>query len=251
MSLRKPVNPYVYNLRSSYQSEAHRAVEQIVGMGITRIGLIYVDDPFGVDAVAGVMDGLEKTGARAAYIEKFDRKAASDTLDRIANVALQANAPAVIVIATNEPTIALIRSLRQRGNRGYVVTLSNNASGSFIEQLGPAGAGVIVAQVFPGERRTDIGLVKEATELLRGSKTHREMKVSPSLLEGVAAAKLLVAALQMTPGASPKQLTDVLQSGVAFDVGWPGYRVAYTPTDHSGIDFVDLSIVSSTGGFRR
>src|SRR5205814_542383 len=165
MSLRKPVNPYVYNLRSSYQSEAHRAVEQIVGMGITRIGLIYVDDPFGVEAVAGVMDGLVKSGARAAYIEKFARK--------------------------------------------------------------------------------------EATELLRGSKTHREMKVSPSLLEGVAAAKLLVAALQMTPGASPKQLTDVLQSGVAFDVGWPGYRVAYTPTDHSGIDFVDLSIVSSTGGFRR
>jgi hypothetical protein len=35
----------------------------------------------------------------------------------------------------------------------------------------------------------------------------------------------------------------------AYDVG--GLRINYSPTDHTGLDFVDLSIVDSSGRLRR
>ena len=245
MSLHKPVHPMVFNVRSSYQGEAEKAVEQVVGMGITRVGLIYVDDAFGADGLAGVMKGLEKTGLRAAYVEKFDRK--STDYRKVIATAVRVNAPAVLVIATNGPTMSIIRGLRQAGNRGYVVTLSNNASSGFVAKLAEAGTGVIVSQVFPHERRMDIPLVAETAQLLQSSTAHKDKRVSPAMLEGVAAAKVLVAALRMTASATSKQLVEVLQSGVPFDIGWPGRLVRYTPQHHSGLEFTDLSIVSAAG----
>jgi branched-chain amino acid transport system substrate-binding protein len=34
-----------------------------------------------------------------------------------------------------------------------------------------------------------------------------------------------------------------------FDLG--GLELSYTPTDHSGLDFADLSIITADGKFRR
>ncbi|MCW7539358.1 ABC transporter substrate-binding protein [Aquabacterium sp. A7-Y] len=249
MSLHHPLQPYVFNVRASYQSEAAKAVEQVVGMGLKRFGLVYVDDAFGVDALAGVSAGLAKTGVQPAYIEKFDRKATD--FSRIIDVAVKADAQALLIIATNEPTIALIRGFRKAGGRGYVITLSNNASGGFVAQLGPLAAGVIVAQVFPPERRMDIPLVAETAQLLSRSNSLKEVKVSPAMLEGLAAAKVLVAALRAAPAPTPQDLVAALQSGKRFDVGWPGYEVKYSATDHTGLEWTDLSIVSASGQFRR
>ncbi|MCW7536265.1 ABC transporter substrate-binding protein [Aquabacterium sp. A7-Y] len=249
MSLHRPCHPYVFNVRASYQSEASKAVQQIVGMGLRRFGLIYVDDAFGTDAVAGVKAGLGKTGAQLAYAEKFDRKATD--FSRVVDVAVKADAQALLIIATNEPTIALIREFRRAGGLGHVVTLSNNASGGFIAQLGQHAAGVIVAQVFPPERRMDIPLVAEAAQLLRRSKEYKTVRVSPAMLEGLASAKVLAAALRAAAKPTPHHLIESLQSGTPFDVGWPGHNVTYSATEHTGLEWTDLSIVSASGQFRR
>jgi branched-chain amino acid transport system substrate-binding protein len=243
MSLHK--HPYVFNVRSSYQGEAQKLVEQIMGMGIARFGIISVDDAFGGDALKGVQSGLEKAGVKPVYSMKFDPK--TKDFSAIVKDALKQETHAVIVIATNEPTIELIRGLRAGGNSGFVLTLSNNASQGFITKLGPAGKSVIVGQVFPGERNQAIPLVKEATQLLRGSPKHKDLEVSPAMLEGVAAAKVLVAALRRTSSATSKQLIEALESGTPFDVGWPGYPVIYSATDHSGLERADLAIVKVDG----
>ncbi len=264
MSLHDPVNPYVFNVRSSYQAEAERAIEQIVGMELKKFGVIYVKDAFGLDAFAGVTKGLEKVSATnktriaPAYVETFDRNTTDFT--KIIDVAASAQAQAVLIIATTEPTIALMRGIhaetirRGAGRGGFFLTLSNNASGGFVDQLGDAAQGVIVAQVFPPERRMDIPLVAETSQLLKASNEYKDRKVSPAMLEGVAAAKVLVAALRAAVAPTSQQLIEALQSGIPFDIGWPGKEVSYTPRNHTGTQYTDLSIVSGTGKtlqFRR
>ena len=53
MLLHKPVNKYIFNVRSSYQRETEKAVTHMHTLGIDRIAVVHVDDSFGNDAVIG------------------------------------------------------------------------------------------------------------------------------------------------------------------------------------------------------
>ena len=64
MSLHKPVHPYVFNVRATYQRESEKAVQHLTTIGITRIGILQTDDSFGGDAVQGALKGLEKERSR-------------------------------------------------------------------------------------------------------------------------------------------------------------------------------------------
>lgn len=269
MSLRDPALPLVFNVRASYQGEARKAVEQLVGMGYTRIGVIYVDDSFGGDAIVGVMEGFKRSGATPLFVEKFDRTTKDFT--RLVENAAAAQPPAIVLIGASGATVAILSGLKELGIKGYVATLSTNASTGFLKDIakavGGTGPSVIVSQVFPNERRGDVPLVREMTELLKAAKGRSaarapkdgphalvakyldssDASVSPAMLEGAAAAKVLIAGLKRC-GAdpTPAKLVTALEAG-RIDIGWPRYDVTYSRTNHWGVEFTELSIVSPTG----
>ena len=73
---------------------------------------------------------------------------------------------------------------------------------------------------------------------------------SPAMLEGFTAAKVLVEALRRTGGKPTReQLQAALEGMDRYDLG--GLEVGYSPTDHTGLDFADLSIIGSDSKFRR
>jgi len=106
---------------------------------------------------------------------------------------------------------------------------------------------VIVTQVFPNERSLNFPLVREAQEI---AKAQGGKEVSPAMLEGFAAAKVLVEGLRR---AGPKPSRDKIQAALEslnkFDLG--GLEVSYSADDHTGLDFADLSIIGSDGRFMR
>ena len=65
-----------------------------------------------------------------------------------------------------------------------------------------------------------------------------------------AAAKVMVIALKRA-GASPsrQKIQQALESMSKVDIG--GLEVSFSPTDHTGLEFVDLSIIGQDGKFRR
>ena len=71
----------------------------------------------------------------------------------------------------------------------------------------------------------------------------------PASLEGFASAKVLVEGLRRAgPKPTRARVVAALESIRGYDIG--GLEVSYSPTDHSGIDFADLSIISD-GRFKR
>jgi len=140
-----------------------------------------------------------------------------------------------------------IKALRAAGSAAQVVTLSNNASAGFIKALGDASRGVIVTQVFPYEKSFSYGIVKEALELAKAKGLN---EISPAILEGYAAAKVLVEALRRaSPNPTRQKLLAALESLQKFDLG--GLEISYSPDDHTGLDFADLSIIGNDGKFKR
>lgn len=243
MTLHQPVRKHIFNVRATYQREAEKAITHLATIGMNRIALVYVDDSFGLDGLAGAQKGLDTAKLTAVAMEKFDR--AKPDFSRIAPLIVKSGAQAVIMIASGSAVVDGIKAFRAAGSNSQVVTLSNNASGGFVKSLGDQARGVIVSQVFP--QSLSYGIVKEAGDLARAKNMG---EVSPAMLEGFAAAKVLVEALRRA-GSKPTRdrIQTALEGMVKFDIG--GLEVNFSPADHTGLDFADLSIISADGRFRR
>ncbi len=151
--------------------------------------------------------------------DKFDPKLADENA-RIAKT----DPEAVMVIGSGTAVVDCIRAIKAAGGTPQ---------------------GVIVTQVLP--QSYGFPLVKEAADLARPKNI---TDVSPAMLEGFAAAKVLVEALRQ---ASPKITRDRIQTALEglhkFDIG--GMDISYGLDDRTGLDFADLSIIGENGKFSR
>ena len=245
MVMHDPVNPWVFNVRATYQREAAKAIEHLASTGVTRVAVLQTDDSFGADSAAGAAKGFAKVGQKALFLEKFPRDKPDFTA--LADKVAKSEAQAVMIIGSAGNTANAVKAIRSAGSKVQVVTLSNNASGGFIKLLGEHARGVIVTQVFPNERSISYPLIKQAMEL---AKAKGMAGVSPAMMEGFAAAKVLTEGLRRAgPKPTPQSLRDALEGMREYDLG--GLSVSYSADNHTGLDFADLSIIGSDGTFKR
>jgi len=245
MLLHKPVHPWIFNVRATYQREAEKAITHLATIGLTRIALVHVDDTFGDDCATGAQKGFERAKLQPLFVEKFDRTKPDFTV--ITKKAASMEAQAVMFIGSAGAVSDGTKAIRAGGSRAQIVTVSNNASGGFIKLLGEHARGVIVTQIFPYERSLSAPIVKEASDL---AKAKGIADVSPAMLEGYAGAKVLVEGLRRAgPNPTRAKLQAALDGLRKFDIG--GLEVTYGTTDHTGLDFADLSIIGHDGKFRR
>jgi branched-chain amino acid transport system substrate-binding protein len=232
-------------VRASYQREAERAVQYMLSTGLTRIAILQVKDSFGEDSAAGGLRGFEQAKAKPLVHLTFDRS--KPDFSKIAPELAARDAQAVLFIGSGTAVADGMKALRAAGSRAQVVTLSNNAAGGFIKLLGANARGTIVSQVFPSARALGVPMVREADELARARKLPA---LTPAMLEGFAAAKVLVEGLRRAgPAPTRAKLVAALNGLSRFDLG--GMELGYSSTDHTGLSFADLSIIGADGLFRR
>lgn len=243
-SLREPLQPWVYHLRASYQREAERAVRHLAGIGVKRITIVQVNDPFGNDAGKGAIKGLDDARLRAMSHLRFDRNKPdlAPTMQAIAKAGIEA----VVLIGPAYAVVEGVHALRAAGSTAHVATLSNNASSDFVKQLGDNARGIVVTQLLPYERSTANPLVREALSL---AKAAGKSELTPAQLEGFAAAKLVVEALKRAGKDLTREGFAKALDGARLDLG--GLQVHYTEKDHNGLEFTDVSIVGPDGKFWR
>lgn len=245
MALHQPVLRHVFNVRATYQREAEKAVTHLHTLGVQKIAVIHVDDSFGQDGLAGALKGFQTAKSQPLAVHKIDRN--KPEFAPIVAELSKLSPQAVIMVASGAHVATGLKALRAAGVQSQVVTLSNNASAGFIKGLGDLGRGVVVTQVFPYERSVAYPMVKEAQDL---AKAKGQAEVSPSNLEGFAAAKVLVEALRRAgPKPSRDKILAALEGLRKLDLG--GLEVSFSPEDHTGLDFADLSIIGADGKFKR
>jgi ABC-type branched-subunit amino acid transport system substrate-binding protein len=243
MSLHQPVKKYIFNVRAIYQREAERAVLHLAATGLSRMAIIHVDDSFGLDGLAGTQKGLAAAKLNPVAIAKFDRS--KPDFSQIGPAIAKLEPQAIMVIGSGTAVVDAIKALRENGSGAQLMTLSNNASSGFIKLLGPHASGVIVSQVLP--QSPNYAFVQEANAMARAKNI---TDVSPAMLEGFVSAKVLVEGLRRAgPKPTRAKLQSALESISKFDLG--GLSLSFSATDHTGLDFADLSIITASGKFRR
>ncbi len=244
MIMHSPVHPWLFNVRATYQREAQRLVSHLSLIGIDRIAIVQVNDSFGEDAAIGAMKGLKSVDKQPVAFEKYDRSKPDFTA--IMPKIIAADPQAVIFIGSGTAVVNGMKACRSMGSNAQLVTLSNNASSGFAKELGELARGVVVSQVFPYERSIAALVIKEAIDLAKQA----NLELTPSMIEGFVGAKVLVEGLRRAgPQPTPDKLRKALETFNRYDLG--GLEITYTSTDHTGLDYADLSIIGPEGKFRR
>jgi branched-chain amino acid transport system substrate-binding protein len=241
-----PVNRWVFNVRTKYHSEVLKAIEHFNTIGFKKIGLLTYEkeDPLGLDGVNAFNKGMAAHKLTPAFVQIFPRQ--NPDFKATAERVNTAQPEALIVVSSGKNTVEVIKEIRAQGGQMQIMTLSNNSSKEFIEGLGSAAAGLIVSQITPPPDSVTTLL---GQEFKAAAKAHGAT-MSYAAMEGFVSAKVLVEGLRRA-GKNPTRngFMRALESMQRTDMG--GLLITYNEKDHSGSDFVELSLVDKNGRFMR
>lgn len=237
--LRNPVNPMVYNIRSSYFDETEAQVEFLTTkLSIKKIGLFMQDDAYGAAGESGLLRALKKRNLQIVGKGKYAR----NTVDVTAGVnELKAAAPeAIVMVGSYKACAAFVKQAKAAGIKAVFLNLSFVGTSAFVSEVGGDGDGVYITQVVPSPWDTSIPVVKEYQEDM---KALSGASFDYTSLEGFIAAKAFGEALK---GAGKGLTVDSLLSSLnSLNVDLGGFSVRFSPTDHAGSKKVWLTVVKS------
>lgn len=240
----EPANHWLFNVKAKYHDEIAKAVEQFATVGVNEIGILHVDDSFGQDCLVGFNKAMKDRALRPAAIAKFNR-VKPDYAAAVAAV-IAAKPQALIIASSSKNTIDLIKAFRATGSHIQIMTLSNNSSAAFIKELGATGKGIIVSQTAPAPHLVSTSLGQEFKVAAKASGA----TISYAAMEGFVNAKVLVEGLRRAGRNLTREgLVRALESMQRVDLG--GVLITYGENDHTGSEFVELTMIGKDGNFIR
>jgi ABC-type branched-subunit amino acid transport system substrate-binding protein len=242
-SLREPFNRYVFNVRASYFDETEQIVAHLVLQGITKIAVFYQNDAYGKAGLAGVERAMKARKLEIAATATVERNT-TDVTAAVGKLA-KSGTSAVIMISAYKSCAAFIKSMKTAGGLQQFWNVSFVGSKALAGELGDDGRGVQISQVVPFPWSDSTPIVRDYQKQIGAPD-----KYSFTSLEGYIAAKILVEGLKRA-GKNPtrESLVDGLAGMGKTDLG--GFTVTYTPTNHNGSSYVDLTIISRAGVFKH
>ena len=244
--LREPFSRQVFHIRASYAQEVEKMIEHVLTLGIGRVAVFYDDDEFGRDVLKAAEDALAKRRLSLAAAGKVARGA--DNVDDALGAITAARPQVVICGSFGKSLVSFIKRMNAQGTRPTYYALSFFTAGASIKQLGDQARGIGVTQVMPRPSADGIPLVREFRSLME--KHAPTQQLTPVSLEGFVTAKVIVEGLRRAgPALTRPRFVEAMESFKGLDLG--ALRLSYSPTDHSGLKFVEISVVDATGQVLR
>ena len=243
-ALRKPLNRYAFPVRASYADEARKLVSHVKIMSVTKLSVIYSDNPFGQSVKDALLAALKDAGLTANAI-KVD-PAAKDA-EAAARLAVANEPQAIFLTMLSQAAVPVLTELTKTSFHGALYTFSPVDTSTVTKQLGTKAHGLAISQVVPIPSGMRVRVVAEYLEALKALG-----RGTPSFygLEAFIEAKVLVEGLKRAgPAPTPASLVKALETMHDFDLG--GYYVSYKPEAHTGSLFVEVDVINSAGVVTR
>jgi branched-chain amino acid transport system substrate-binding protein len=243
--LRAPFNRYIFNVRAGYYAETDAIVNLLARMELKRIAVFYQNDSYGKAGLTGVERAMAKRNIQIVATGTVERNSV-DVAAAVKEIAAK-DPQAVVMISAYKSCGAFIKEMKKAGSNPQFMNVSFVGSKALAAELGDTGRGVGISQVVPFPWNVGTPVVKDYQRSLPNA---TENDYNFGSLEGYIAARIFVEGLRRA-GANPTRegFVTALETLRDFDVG--GFQVTYTPTDHNGSKFVDLTVISRDGKFMR
>jgi len=232
-------NRYVYNMRASYADELEKIVDHYSLFGITRFAIVHYDDVVGNENFTAVDRALKKRNLSAVAVAAFKDRAKPD-IDGGVKAVLKGTPEVVILTTLYKASSDFIKLARKSGSTAQMVSNSFPGSTPLAKELGKDGAGVAIAQVVPPPNKQSVPVVAEYRTAIEKQLGRKEYSFTS--LESYIAAKVTVEAIRRAgPKLTRESFMQALDNLSSYDTG--GYTVGFTPTNHNGSSFVELTII--------
>ena len=243
--LRVPFNRYVFHVRASYYDETEKIVEQVVSTGGKKISVFYQADNYGEAGRKGTEIALTKRGMVIHSSGTVERNTVK--VEEAVKAIHGSEPDAIVMVSAYTSCAEFIRQMRKAGSGATFYNVSFVGSKALADALGNEGSGVAISQVVPFPWGSAVPVVKEYQSLAKKSGFD---DYNFSAMEGFLTAKVMVEALRRA-GKNPTRegLVDALEKMQDVDLG--GFYVGYSPKNHAGSKFVDLTIIGRNGKFLR
>lgn len=244
-SVRSPEQRNIFFVRPSYADEARRLVQQMVAMGLRRIAIVYLDNPFGKEVLGYMSTALdearvERAGAHALAV---DGKNGEEVAEKVF-----ADGPGAVLLATTGvANTAFVLPFRARAKSVPLAGLSVTIFVSELPKLGEGTRGMAAVQVFPDATSSKSMMVRKFQSSMKTTGGKPEFFTSGSSLEGWINAQVMIEGLRN----AGKDLTrERLRAGLAgirslsfgdFSVGF-GNKAPYV-----GSNSIYLAIYAENG----
>jgi len=244
-SLREPFNRQIFNIRASYFDETEHLVDQLVNTGLKNIAVFYQNDAYGKAGLAGVERALKKLNLTIVETATVERN--SVDVAKAVEKLLPKRPDVIIQISAYSSCAAFIKEMRKASYTGQFYNVSFVGSQALADSLGPEGPGVVISQVVPFPWRNAEPIVSEYAKAMNKAGV---TALNFSSLEGYISAKVFVEGLRRAGKTlSRDRLIAGLESMGNYDVG--GFYVNFSPSNHNGSKFVDMTVISKDGKFRN
>lgn len=238
---RKPHNPLLFHVRAGDLDQYRTIIEHTLTVGMRRIGVVYVDIPFGKAGLAAVEGILKERGLEPSARASIAMTGTESLAAALAAVS-GGRADLVLLISPAKRAGEFVAAARNASLQAPITTLSYGNAETICRVATPEKAlGVGLAQVFPNVRNRSMRIVKEYQDDLA---RFGEAGAKPSLMqfEAYVAGKVLAEGLRRAGKAPTRQkLVLALDSMRNYDMG--GFTVDFAEGKHTGSGFVDMSII--------
>jgi ABC-type branched-subunit amino acid transport system substrate-binding protein len=241
--LRAPVNRYVFNVRASYYDETEKIVEQLVSTGNKKIAVFFQDDNYGQAGLKGVEIAVGKRNLKIAALGKVERNTVK--VEEAVKTINTAQPDGVVMISAYTSITEFVRQMKRMGSSTQFHNVSFVGSKALADSLKDEGYGVAISQVVPFPWSPSVPVVKEYQEIMTRS---GNTDFNFSSLEGFIVAKVMVEGLKRTgKDLTREKLVAALEGMNNVDLG--EFVVSFSPTNHSGSKYVDLTMIGRSGKF--
>jgi ABC-type branched-subunit amino acid transport system substrate-binding protein len=242
-ALREPFNRNLFHVRASYFDETERIVQHLTTLGVKKIGVFYQNDSYGQAGLTGVRNALQRRQMEPVGLGTVERNSVdvSKALDSL----LKAQPEAIVQISAYKSSAAFIKAARAKGYGGQFFNVSFVGSKALADELGDAGAGVVVSQVVPFPFQPAMPVVRDyqAHMVAAGDK-----EFDFSSMEGYLIARVVTEGLKRAgKNLTRESFVAGLESMREVDIG--GFKVSFTPQNHEGSKYTDLTIIARGGKF--
>src|SRR6266446_7598841 len=242
-SIHGAFNKNVFNVRASYKLETQALVNFLVTTGQKKIGMIYHKDDLTKSNLKMTEDATAQHGFALVGSASVDRN--SSDVKEAFGIMSKLNPDAVICNAAVKPLSEFVRQMRTSGAASQFLSVSFVGS-AIVKELKSEAAGVIMAQVVPLPTKKGIPVVGEYQNALAAVGAKPDYSFSG--LEGFISAKVLVEGLKRSGKAPTRAGFIKAMEGIReLDLG--DYFVSYSPANHNGSKYVDITVINNAGLF--
>ncbi len=242
-ALRARPNPYFFTTQAGYDDELVRIVRNLVAIQARRIAVVYQDNEFG----KLLLPMAEKIIAAEGAMLAGSRPMQASGADAVASAQAVAgmNAQAVIMLVAGPAVVGYIKA-----NRVYtglpVYTLSLSVGSAILKVLGDDARGLAVSRATPYPWRATNALAKD----FNAAMTRAGKEVDYDHYLGYINMQVVAAGLRGAgKNPTPESLKESMEKLNRLDLG--GYTMAFSPENHHGSNFVEITVVGPRGNFIR